>query len=534
MIPVLLIDDQPLNPLILIAKNRYNIEITQFFNLEEAQEELKRHDYYKAVILDCYCSKDSSNELHSNFLTRAISCINNSGKMPWYIYTGGTEKGDFPSIIDNLPGEVDNPWKQWDPFNEKGYYSKSGAAAEIELLLSRIVNLDKERNDVISHYKKYVDIIKKCCQGPTNNESRCTCLSEAIIDNLIRILIPIYYNRIEDCSDDVLGKNFRTCLEDFLSSSVDNGTMPHALDKRTKLYDSNSQINCFIGKNYSFYKNTSNDIKEPNWIKIDKEESLTRTRLIPTFISKTLHEMRQIGNSASHSPNKRYEKNQSQNRSEKCGGYLKNQFVSCCFNFLDLLLWYDLEFDNLKKNAEQCRRIKEEKKERDEQVIENIPPKSENLVTNGIHSVSNIPQPENSEKKDYLQESHQTFIQKDEEAEDDITLDTTKSLNIEVESLDCHQTDIPQDDKVFDTIVTLNTPPMNEKIYVVKSFKNHRGNTFRYCEYESKNALFDSKASVEEGDKIILMRVPIDNDITSLKKTYPLYIPEFSYKKVNT
>ena len=104
-----------------------------------------------------------------------------------------------------------------------------------------------------------------------------------------------------------------------------------------------------------------------------------------------------------------------------------------------------------------------------------------------------------------------------------------------MESQEGTQTDIPQEDKVSETIETRNTPPTNDikkTTYIVKSFINLSGKTFRYIKYESRKALFDYKASVEEGDEIILMRDPIDNN-NNYKERYPLFIPKNSYKKVN-
>lgn len=533
MIRVLLIDNEPLPELITHAKVKYDIEILQFYNLKSAKENLKKNEHYKAVILDCYCALDDSNTEQIDFLNKAIALI--GGSIPWYILSGGTAKDDFPTIIKLLTPDTEArpAWKQWDPENEKGFYSKTGGLNEYDTLLSRIADLDKDRNDVITQYKRYVDIIKRCCQGPPSKDSKCKCLSDEIIDKLIRILMPIYHNKLEDCSDKDMGGYFRSCLENFLKSCLINGTMPHCFDE---VPDGPTvhKINCFVGNKYTSKnkEESTNAIGDSRKSKKEIEANPKRRKMTPPFVFGILDHMREIGNCFADHPDLI---NESLKRYKGCGCFWKNQFVSCCFNFLDLLLWYDLEFDHLKENAEECRRIKEEEKDTNQQVTKNILSESEKLVDYDASSVSNILQTEISDKNDDLQEPLMSSIQQDEEAEDCTTLDTNESLNVELKSPECHQADIPQEDKGSDTIEARNSPPTNDnkKTYIVKSFKNRSGNTFRYIEYESRNALFDIEASVEEGDEIILMKVPIINSIDSLKLNYPLYIPKYSYKKVN-
>lgn len=481
MIRVLLVDDEELNPQILLAKNKYNIEISQYFSLEEARRELERENYYKAIILDCYCSKDSSNEESSNFLTRAISTI--KGNTPWYIYTGGTAKGDFSSIIDQLPGNVDYPWKGWDPLNEKGYYSKSGGTAEIELLLSRIVDLDKEHLDVLTHYGKYIKIL----------ERRCSEQCKDIIDNLIWILKPIYYNRLDEVDDANMGLRIRTCLEEFLNSCIKTGTMPHNSDEVPNV--TSDKIKCFLGKEYETYSNEQK-------IKKTVESINVRTKIVPSFIHGIFTEMREIGNHfAGHGKNNN--ESSVQKRARYCGDYWKNQLASCCFNFFDLLLWYDSKFDELKKNAEQCR-IQRMYRETPKSLA---PTMQKNDDNNFNHS-----------SIQYNIESGKEDIVKFENLSQE-ELQQTVVENIVVE-----KTAVPQDEGQGNgDVVNNENEGQKEEPYIVKHFQNR----YKYCLYKGRRAVFQKGALVEVGDKILLSNAPKENTDpnTWMRERFPLYIP---------
>lgn len=481
MIRVLLVDDQPLNSFIDLARIKYDIEIHQCYNLETAKKEFDKKDY-KAVILDCYCSKDESNEEHIDFLKEAICNIND--RLPWYILSGGTAKGNFPLIIKLLPSKGEQPWKQWDPENEKGYYSKTGGDVELNTLLRRIVELDSERNEILTHYERYISII----------ERRCAEHSKDIIDNLIWILKPIYYNRLDEVDDKNMGLPIRTCLEEFLNSCIKTGTMPHSSDEVPNLtYD---KIRCFLGKEYGSTETNSDGQK------ITKTVESISVRKIPNFIGEILHQMRRIGNHyAGHG--KQNDENPVQERARFCGDYWKNQLTSCCFNFFDLLLWYDSKFDELIKSAEQCR-IQRMYRETPKS---STPTVQTNDDENSTHSSiqydiesgkDDIEKFENLSQK----ESQQTFVE-----------------NIAVEKTVVHQ----DEGQGNGDVVNNENEGQKEEPYIVKHFQKR----YKYCLYKGRRAVFQKGALVEVGDKILLSNAPKENTDpnTWMRERFPLYIP---------
>lgn len=377
--------------------------------------------------------------------------------------------------------------------------------------------IERAANEKIQYlYKDYIDIIERRFAFSKEKKDE---IKESIIN---KVLIPLHSNRIEELNAVDVGRVVGRDLLDIFFLSVENENL---ISK-----DDSSKLKSSLDNKINYLCDGKVDIKDRhgNVIEtLERKESFT----IDAYVKSILTNIRMLGNLISHHNNP-YFYNQLVPRVTYCG--YGNIVVSWCFDFLDLLKWYDT-FLTEKKNAEECRRIKEEEKDTNQQVTKNILSKSEKLVDYDASSASNILQTEFSDKNDDLQEPLMSSIQQDEEAEDCTTLDTNESLNVELKSPECHQADIPQEDKGSDTIEARNSPPTNDnkKTYIVKSFKNRSGNTFRYIEYESRNALFDIEASVEEGDEIILMKVPIINSIDSLKLNYPLYIPKYSYKKVN-
>lgn len=65
------------------------------------------------------------------------------------------------------------------------------------------------------------------------------------------------------------------------------------------------------------------------------------------------------------------------------------------------------------------------------------------------------------------------------------------------------------------------------------TYKVLKEGNFKYCIYENKKALIQKGSPVEEGDTILLNKLPKDNNDEGLKKDYPLFIYERSCEIVS-
>ena len=114
---VLWIDDQPQDVFADEAYG-YGINITICTNYEEGITQLKDSSQnYDAIILDAYCkSTPDPNEVADiKSLTEGmheVAHLCKKNKIPWFVYSGGTNEEDLNSRILN---------KHWD---SKAYYKK--------------------------------------------------------------------------------------------------------------------------------------------------------------------------------------------------------------------------------------------------------------------------------------------------------------------------------------------------------------------------------------------------------------------------
>lgn len=148
---VLWIDDQPQDVFADEAYG-YGINITICTNYEEGITQLKDSSQnYDAIILDAYCkSTPDPNEVADiKSLTEGmheVAHLCKKNKIPWFVYSGGTNEEDLNSRILN---------KHWD---SKAYYKKPSERKE---LFEKIIETVKQFNNINWIIKnKYADVFE--------------------------------------------------------------------------------------------------------------------------------------------------------------------------------------------------------------------------------------------------------------------------------------------------------------------------------------------------------------------------------------
>lgn len=200
---------------------------------------------------------------------------------------------------------------------------------DVDLFLERFDD-DNKRNTIDRLYGEYINIIERRFTKAIAKE-----MISIIKDD---ILMPLHFtsNKQTEFKEDSDIVRKERELGDKIGRTILAGFLDSFEDKEHKLIDdvnytkltSNDKIKYITREGYKFENH-------------NKTETYTLKPFdynIPKFVVNILHSMRDLGNFGAHK-DKNFE-NACTIRREHCGN-LNNSIISCVFNFLDILQWYD-------------------------------------------------------------------------------------------------------------------------------------------------------------------------------------------------
>ena len=189
---------------------------------------------------------------------------------------------------------------------------------------------DNKRNTITKLYGKYINIIERRFSKAVAKEMK------SIIED--DILMPLHFtpNKQTEFKEDSDIVRKEKELGDKIGRTILAGFLDSFEDKEHKLIDDINYTNLTPNDKIKYITRYGNKFENHN-----KTESYTLKPFaynIPNFVENILHSMRDLGNFGAHKENN-FE-NACTIRREQCGN-LNNSIISCVFNFLDILQWYD-------------------------------------------------------------------------------------------------------------------------------------------------------------------------------------------------
>lgn len=220
---------------------------------------------------------------------------------------------------------------------------------------------DNKRKTIERLYGEYVKIIDSRVE-----KSTAIAIKNIVINNILK---PLHFTCNELNKDYYieLGKNLRNILLGrFLLSFVHN-----------KVIDSEIYATLINADNRLLYLSKQKEKLPP------KFQNITSfTDEIPKFVVNTLFDIKNLGNYATHYGEKEESANPKESNEyperDKIIGELKNSIISCCFNFLDVLKWYDAFLAEKEKQHKKKQFLKEstDSENMEEKDCGNIEPES--------------------------------------------------------------------------------------------------------------------------------------------------------------
>lgn len=196
----------------------YGIHLVPFTCWEHAAKELEDNfDNWSAIILDAKCKfKNDDIDNASRFLVNVFPELeriyrNKQRHLNWYILSaGGAEIGDLDNLIPDTRMKWDKDWG-------KKYYSKNVDRSALFERIRKQVSYSDEQTISEIVYKDVFDAITDC----QLNDKAKNCM--------IKLLLPIHFNKITDNGYNDRFYYARHVLEYVFRSMIERGILPSSV-----------------------------------------------------------------------------------------------------------------------------------------------------------------------------------------------------------------------------------------------------------------------------------------------------------------